>query len=183
MNTDVRNICSGRELKASTVVVEFLCWPTSVSSTSACPVCLYSYYMALVQDVHAVPAVNHVHCQTFLVKEPVCLTQCRHSVMAALCSTIISAHFMGLPSFESPAVRQPRVLEEWQQMVAEAMVMAGRGYPRPATPHFHHCAGCNTAAWRPLSAPASAGCLILRPLSGQISRESSKGKSNVPQNL
>lgn len=29
----------------------------------------YSYYMALVQDAHAVSAVNHVHCQTFLVKE------------------------------------------------------------------------------------------------------------------
>lgn len=55
--------------RASTMVVEFLSWLTSVSSTSACPVCLYSYYMASVQEDHAVPAVNHVHFPAFLVKE------------------------------------------------------------------------------------------------------------------
>lgn len=105
--------------------------------------------------------------------------------MAALRSTIISQHFMGLPSFESLAVSQPRVLGEWQQMVAEAMVVARRGYTRPATPRFHRCAGCNTAAWCPLSAPASAACLILGPLSGQISIESSKvlGASSICQLL
>lgn len=66
MNIDVQNICSGREQVPWCGVprVANFC-----PSTSACPVCLCSYYMALVQDDHAVPAVNHVHCQAFLVKE------------------------------------------------------------------------------------------------------------------
>lgn len=155
--------------RASTMVVEFLGWLTSVSSTSACPVCLYSYYMASVQDDHAVPAVNHVHFPAFLVKEAcmpnavqvglivqipvlvkgevsigddrrlfnfrlhICMTATRAymlvatrsfslpsqaSVMAAFCSTIISPHFTWLPSLESPAVSQPRVLGDWQPTVA-----------------------------------------------------------------
>ena len=66
MNIDVQNRCSGREQVPWCGVP----WVANFCpSTSACLVCLCSYYVALVQDDHAVPAVNHVHWPAFLVKE------------------------------------------------------------------------------------------------------------------
>ena len=50
--------------------------------------------------------------------------------------------FHGVAFFWEPCCLPAMCLGEWQQMVAEAMVVAPRGYTRPATRHFHRCIGC-----------------------------------------